>query len=209
MSASSASSASSTALVDRFPATTDVLLGPGDDAAVVAAPDGRVVATTDLLVEGRHFRRDWSTRARDRPQGGGPEPRRRRRHGRAPHRAARRASAAPADLPADWALGLADGLAEECALVGATVVGGDVVRGEQVVVAVTALGDLEGRAPVTRAGAGDGDVVALAGRLGWAAAGLAVLGRGFRSPRVLADAHRVPSRRTPPVRRRRWPVPRR
>jgi len=178
-------------LVGRFATTPDVLLGPGDDAAVVAAPDGRVVATTDLLVEGRHFRRDWSS-AFD---------------------VGRKAAAqnladvvamgarptallvglgAPADLPASWATGLADGLAHECALVGATVVGGDVVGSDTVVVAVTALGDLEGRAPVTRAGATPGDVVALAGRLGWAAAGLAVLGRGFRSPRVLADAHRVP-----------------
>ncbi len=179
------------AVVARFATTSDVLLGPGDDAAVVAAPDGRVVATTDLLVEGRHFRRDWSSA----------------------HDVGRKAAAqnladvvamgarptallvglgAPADLPVAWALGLADGLAEECALVGATVVGGDVVRSESVVVSVTALGDLEGRAPLTRAGARAGDVVALAGRLGWAAAGLAVLGRGFRSPRVLADAHRVP-----------------
>lgn len=179
-------------VVGRFPATPDVLLGPGDDAALVAAPDGRVVASTDLLVEGRHFRRDWSTA----------------------HDVGRKAAAqnladivamgarptallvglgVPGDLPADWASGLADGLAEETALVGATVVGGDVVRSEHVVVAVTALGDLEGRAPVTRGGTQPGDVVALVGRLGWAAAGLAVLGRGFRSPRVLADAHRVPA----------------
>lgn len=179
------------AVVGRFAVTPDVLLGPGDDAAVVAAPDSRVVATMDLLVEGRHFRRDWSSA----------------------HDVGRKAAAqnladvvamgarptallvglgCPPDLPVDWATGLADGLAEECALVGATVVGGDVVRSDHVVVAVTALGDLEGRAPVTRSGAQAGDVLAVAGRLGWSAAGLAVLGRGFRSPRVLVEAHKVP-----------------
>ena len=58
--------------------------------------------------------------------------------------------------------------------------GGDVVRSERVVLGVTALGDLGGRDPVTASGARPGDVVAVAGRLGWAAAGLAVLARGFR-----------------------------
>ncbi|HEY9409742.1 MAG TPA: thiamine-phosphate kinase [Jiangellaceae bacterium] len=179
------------AVTARLPQGPGVLLGPGDDAAVVAAPDGRMVVTTDLLVEGRHFRRDWSS----------------------PRDVGRKAAAqnladiaamgarptaitvglgAPDDLPAAWALELADGLREECELVGASVVGGDTVRSELVVVAVTALGDLEGRAPVTRGGAMAGDVVAVCGRLGWAEAGLRVLSRGFRSPRALVEAHRSP-----------------
>lgn len=170
----------------------NVVLGPGDDAAVVAAPDGRVVATTDVLVDGRHFRRDWS----------GPED------------IGTRAAAAnlsdvaamgavptalvvglamPSDLEVSWVLGVADGLGAEAAGAGAAVVGGDVVRSEALVISVTALGSLEGRDPVTRAGARPGDLVAVAGRLGWAAAGFAVLSRGFRSPRVLVDAHRRPA----------------
>jgi thiamine-monophosphate kinase len=99
---------------------------------------------------------------------------------------------APADLPVDWALGLADGLRDECEPLGVSVVGGDVVQSDLVVVAVTALGDLGGRPPVTRGGARPGDVVAICGRLGWAEAGLRVLSRGFRSPRVLVEAHRRP-----------------
>jgi thiamine-monophosphate kinase len=154
-----------------------VLLGPGDDAAVVAVPDGRVVATTDVLVEGVHFRRDWSSA----------------------YDIGRRAAAAnladvaamggcgtallvglaaPGDLPVEWALGLAAGLRDEAALVGAAVVGGDTVAADQVVVSVTALGDLGGRTPVSRAGARPGDVVVLVGRWGESHTGLLLLERG-------------------------------
>ncbi|GGK69958.1 thiamine-monophosphate kinase [Sphaerisporangium melleum] len=169
------------------------MLGPGDDAAVLRAPDGRVVVTTDLLLEGRHFRRDWSS-AYDIG-----------RKAAAQNLADVAAMGAdptalvvglglPADLPAEWLDGLTDGFGDECALVGASVAGGDITRSEQIVLGVTALGDLGGRAPVTRSGARPGDVVAIAGRLGYAAAGLALLlaGRTGEAFQELTDAHRRP-----------------
>ena len=166
-----------------------VLLGPGDDAAVVRTR-GHVVVSTDLAVENRHFRRDWAD-ARD-----------------IGHKVAAAALAdisamgahahsivvglaAPADLLAQWALDLAEGIGAEAAVAGASVVGGDLTRAEEVMVAVTVMGGCE-VAPVTRAGARPGDVVALCGRQGWAAAGLAVLSRGFRSPRAVVTAYQRP-----------------
>ena len=171
------------------PVTT--LLGPGDDAAVVAAPDGRVVACTDVLVDTVHFRLDWSS----------------------PEQVGRKAAAAnladvaamgavptallvglacPADTPVVTLEGLADGLWAEAGVAGVGVVGGDVASSATLVISVTALGSLEGREPVTRGGARPDDVLALAGRIGWSAAGLAVLSRGFRSPVAVVGAHRVP-----------------
>jgi thiamine-monophosphate kinase len=99
--------------------------------------------------------------------------------------------AMPAELPLAWVDGCTDGLRDEAALCKATVVGGDLVRGDVVTLAVTALGDLSGRTPVTRAGARQGDVVAVAGRLGWAAAGLRLLREGVQSG-PLPDALRRP-----------------
>jgi thiamine-monophosphate kinase len=178
-------------VVARLPVGDGVDLGPGDDAAVVRAPDGRVVATTDVLVEERHFRRAWSS--------GYDVGRRAAAQNLADVAAMGAVPTAllvgivvPGDLPAQWALDLADGLRDESDLVGASVVGGDVTRGDKIVVAVTALGDLGGRAPVTRGGAMPGDVVAVCGRLGWSEAGRAVLSRGFRSPRVVVSAYQRP-----------------
>jgi thiamine-monophosphate kinase len=179
------------AVTARLGTTPAVLLGPGDDAAVVAVPDGRVVATTDVLVEGRHFKRDWSSATDVGVRAAAANLADIAAMGAVPT-VLLVGLAVPPDLPAQWVLELADGLGEEAGRAGAAVAGGDLVRGDAVTIAITALGTLEGRDPVTRSGARPGDLVAVSGRLGWAAAGFAVLSRGFRSPRTLVDAHRRP-----------------
>jgi thiamine-monophosphate kinase len=182
-------------LIDRLTrgltANQHVILGPGDDTAIVSAPDGRTLVTVDILIEGRHFRRDWSTPVdigrkaaaaslADIAAMGGTAT------------ALVIAFAAPSDLPAAWAMQCMSGMSEEAALVGASIVGGDISAADSIVISVTALGDLAETTPVLRSGAKPGDRIAVAGRVGWSAAGLAVLSRGFRSPRVLVNAHRFP-----------------
>jgi len=176
--------------VERFAQGPQVYVGPGDDAAVLRAPKGHVVVSTDLLVEGRHFRREWAS-ARDIGRRAAAQNISdiNAMGGRAT--ALTVGLALPRDLPAQWVLDLADGIAEEAALVGASIVGGDLTAGSEVVIAVTVLGECS-VAPVLRSGARPGDVLAIAGRQGWAAAGLAVLARGFRSPRKLVEAHQRP-----------------
>ncbi len=180
------------ALTARMPQGAGVLLGPGDDAAVVSAPDGRVVATTDLLVAGRHFRTDWSSAEEIGRKAAAANLADIAAMGAVP-RALLLGLAAPADLATEWAEGLVDGLTAECAVVGASIVGGDVVGADVVLIAVTALGDLNGLDPVTRAGARPGDVVAVCGTLGSSAAGLAVLQSGRGGHESLVRAHRTPS----------------
>lgn len=171
-------------------------MGIGDDAALLAAPDGRVVASTDLLVEGRHFRRDWSS---PREIGGKAAAQNLADIAAmgAVNTALLVALAVPGTLPARWPLELADGLAAEAARAGAGIVGGDTARADSVLLSVTALGDLAGRLPVLRSGAAAGDVIAVAGPLGRSAAGLALLSAGFTGTSDalagLVAAHRRPS----------------
>lgn len=178
-------------LTKRFPASLDVPVGPGDDAAIAAIGGGRVVATTDLLVERRHFRRDWSSAYEIGRKAAAQNLIDVVAMGATP-RALLLGLALPRDLPVSWVLELADGLAAECAQVDAGIIGGDVVGADEVVISITALGSPGPGEPLRRSGARAGDVVAVCGRLGWAAAGYAVLARGFRSPRTVVEAHRRP-----------------
>lgn len=168
-----------------------VPVGPGDDAAVITAPDGRTVVSSDAIVEGRHFRFDLTT----------------------PEHVGRRAIAqnaadiaamgavctaftvtlgCPPETREDVIAGIARGTARGAAEAGGAVAGGDVVRTEQVLLAVTVLGDLQGRAPVLLSGARPGDAVAVCGTLGHSAAGLDVLLAGREGFDALVETYRCP-----------------
>ena len=174
-----------------MPAAPGAIVGIGDDAAVLRVPDPRIVATTDLLVQGRHFRTEWSG-----PADIGGKAAARSLADVAAMGAVPLAMlvglAAPSGLPVAWAQDFASGLAEEAARAGAYVIGGDVSQASPIMIAGTALGTLAGGDPLTRSGARPSDVVAVAGRLGHSAAGLALLQAGRTEPSGAVAAHRRP-----------------
>lgn len=149
------------------------IVGPGDDAAVIEG--GRIVATVDTLVHGPDFRLAWTSGfdlgwkaaavnlADVAAMGARPT-------------ALLVALTLPDDTRVSFVEALADGLRAACEALapGCAVEGGDLTVSETLTVAVTALGVLDGP-PVLRSGARAGDTVALAGRAGDAAHGLALL----------------------------------
>ncbi|GAA2025706.1 thiamine-phosphate kinase [Agromyces tropicus] len=163
-------------ILPRLDPGDSALLGAGDDAAVVAAPDGRYVVTTDLMVHGPDFRLAWS-----RPHDLGWKAAATNLTDVAAMGARPTALvvsiAAPPTTRVDLLEGIADGLRDALVALapGAGVVGGDLSASSVLMIAVTAFGDLEGRAPVLRSGARPGDVLAHAGARGDAARGLALL----------------------------------
>ncbi len=169
-----------------MPAGALTSVGIGDDAAVVRTPSGSVVAAVDMIIEGRHFRRDWSS-AYDVGVKAAARSLADIAAMGAVNTALLTALAAPGTLPARWATDLASGLAAEAVRAGAGIVGGDTAGADTVMLSVTALGDLEGRAPVLRSGARPGEVIAVAGALGRSAAGLALLTAGIAAPDAATD----------------------
>jgi len=146
-------------------------VGIGDDAAVIRTSN-RTVITTDMAVEGVHFRLEWSSA----------------------FEIGRKITAANlADVfsmgakptflvvavsltgneELDWIKDLANGIAFEAKLVGASVVGGDLAKGSEITIAITALGEVKDS--ILRSGAQVGDQIYLSNLTGWSRAGLAIL----------------------------------
>lgn len=177
------------------------LVPTGDDAALVPVADGRFVITTDTMFEGSDFLLSWSspfdlgwkaiaTNAAD-VAAMGAEP-----------IAFTVALGLPASEPVGWLYEFAQGLQASidyfCPQ--AEVVGGDLAGSASVVISITATGHLNGRQPVLRSGAKAGDLVAVAGTLGKAAAGLSLLRHGDQQ---LIEAYRdfvdIQLRPQPPI----------
>lgn len=157
----------------RLPFSSATLIGPGDDAAVLAAADGRFVVTTDMMVHGPDFRLAWSSAHDLGWKAAASNLADVAAMGAVPTGLVV-AIAAPAGTTVDFLEQFADGLRDGCAATapGCGVVGGDLSVSSVLTIAVTAFGDLEGRAPVLRSGARAGDVVAVSGAIGLAAEGL-------------------------------------
>jgi thiamine-monophosphate kinase len=149
----------------------EVVVGPGDDAAVVTPGSGQLVLTTDALVEGVHFRREVTT-PRDlgykaiavnvsdiAAMAGSP------RH-------ALCALTLSDAVDAAWVVELAGGMKECCDEFALSIVGGNVARGPEVTIAVTVTGEVRPGRAVRRDGARPGDHLVVTGSLGGSAAGL-------------------------------------
>jgi thiamine-monophosphate kinase len=187
--------------VSRLNSSEYAVVGSGDDSAVINSADGRFVVTTDTMIEGHDFRLDWSTgfdlgwkavatNVSDvAAMGARPT-------------SLVVAIAVPGSTPITFLEDFADGLKAACEQLapGCGVVGGDLAAADQVFISVTAHGDLEGREPILRSGAKPGDVLAVAGTLGRAAAGLSLLFSGdsdaISAYDALVDVQRRPE---PPI----------
>ena len=165
-----------------------LLIGIGDDAALVRGAEQQIL-TTDIAVEGTHFRTDWSS---------------------AYEIGQRIAIANIADVLSmngkchyllvaatltgneslEWIKELAQGIQAEALKVGAIVVGGDLARSATLSIAITAIGSTD--KPITRAGAEPGDSIYLSELTGWSAAGLAMLQSNQHLSEKAISRYKVP-----------------
>ena len=189
-----------------------VLVGPGDDAAVLApVRNERLVVTTDAGVEGVHFSRAYSS-----PMDIGHRALAVNLSDLAAMGATPRWALLSLVLPGSWPVAdveaLVDGLAALAGRHSVSVIGGNITRTEgPLVVDVTAGGGVGSRKWLTRSGAKAGHEIWVSGTVGGAAAGLEMLtGAGNQQPGTGSALSAAGSQFPDPacVERHRRPVPR-
>jgi thiamine-monophosphate kinase len=151
----------------------EVVVGPGDDAAVVSPGSGELVLTTDSMIEGVHFRNELTT-----PRDLGYKSIAVNVSDVAAMAASPRfaicALALTDAIDSGWVVELAGGMRECCDEFGLTLVGGNLSRGSEVSIVVTVTGEVVPGRAVRRDGARPGDRLVVTGSLGGSAAGLRV-----------------------------------
>lgn len=168
-----------------------IAVGHGDDAAVLDLGDRWACLAVDVVVEDVHFRRDVSE-----PEDVGWKAVAVNCSDMAAMGAVPTAAVVglcrPAHVPAEEITAVYAGMDAACREWGLRLVGGDTVRGDAFALSVTVLGEVEPHAAVTRGGARPGDALVVVGRLGAAAAALALLAAGHEPAEELLEAHRRP-----------------
>ncbi len=165
----------------RLHAGTTTLLGPGDDAAIIAAPDSRTVISIDTQVQDKDFRLLWPNGSVSTGFDVGWKAAAQNLSDINAMGAIATAMVVsltlPGTTPVGWVEDFADGLSAAIVALGApqcSVAGGDLSGGGELVVTVAVTGSLEGRDAVLRSGAQVGDQVAACGNMGQSAAGWAL-----------------------------------
>lgn len=179
-------------LSSKFSQNNSVVVGSGDDAAVVAMPDGDVVVSTDIAVENVHFKKSWSSATEIGQRIAAQNLSDIFAMGAYPT-ALTVGVVIPKNTEVSFLEGLVVGIEAECKKVNASVVGGDLSSGEQLVISITALGQRRGNPIVQRNGARVGDEVFVAGNLGHSKAGLTCLQAGHVTPKEFVSAFRIPN----------------
>ncbi|MEV8144258.1 thiamine-phosphate kinase [Specibacter sp. NPDC078709] len=165
----------------RLHAGNTTLLGPGDDSAIIAAPDGRTVISIDTQVQDKDFRLLWPNGSTSSGYDVGWKAAAQNLSDINAMGAVATAMVVsltlPRTTPVTWVEDFADGLSAAIVGLGApqcSVAGGDLSGGSELVVTVAVTGSLEGLEPVLRSGAKRGDQVAVCGNMGVSAAGWAL-----------------------------------
>ncbi len=149
-----------------------VLVGIGDDAAVVTSPRQKSVITTDMAVEGVHFRREWSTPVEIGQKITAANLADVYAMGATPEHLVVAISLTGHESMA-WIKELAHGIEMEARSCDVLVIGGDIVRGPVITISITAIGQID--KPILRSGAKLGDQIVVSNLPGWSAAGLFLL----------------------------------